>query len=62
MSETGERFFSLLPHTPVGRVRLLRHTLPFFLLILGKKPTVSQSRKLGAKGVEQKKYPILLYY
>ena len=50
-TETGERRFSLSPHTPVGRVRLAcfarvrlsRHALPISLLILRKKPTVLQS-------------------
>ena len=56
-AENSERdwgeVFSLSPHTPYGRVRLLRHTLPFFFTDSEKKPTVLQSRKLGAKVVKQ---------
>ena len=43
---------NISPHTPYGRVRLvrfararlLRHALPIFVLILRKKPTVLQSK------------------
>ena len=50
----GETLFSLSPHTPYGRVRLarfarirlLRHALPISLLILRKKPTVLQSKRI----------------
>ena len=56
-AENSERdrgeVFSLSPHTPVGRVRLLRHTLPFFFTDFEKKATVLQSRKFGAKVVKQ---------
>ena len=41
--QNRQSVFFLSPHTPVGRVRLLRHTLPISLLILRKKPTVLQS-------------------
>ena len=52
-AENSERdwgeVFSLSPHTPVGRVRLLRHTVPFFLLILRKKRLFCSLESLGQK-------------
>ena len=39
--KNGQSAFFLSPHTPV---RLVRHALPIFLLILRKKPTVLQSK------------------
>ena len=51
--ENGRSVFSLSPHTPYGRVRLLRHALPISLLILRKKTTVLQSTRHSATLIQQ---------